>query len=178
LARPQGYDYEWSELWLLAADGSRARQLTDDGVCQHPAIRPAGEPATANGEHELTFAWAESIRQSSPGAAGTALAAQIRVDLEAGPPFLILLMIRTAAGLIYPHIPDCQSIPDGFAKLDAFLEENDFQPDTDFTIVFPRYATDDPRLESTSRHVAHLVFEETQKRHWGFDRDVPEPPEE
>ena len=37
--------------------------------------------------------------------------------------------------------------------------------DADFTVVFSRYVTDDPDLESTSIRIASLVFDEAEKRH-------------
>jgi hypothetical protein len=174
---PKACDYELNELWLLAADGSAARQITDDGVCMHPAIRPTAEPAPANGEHELTFDWAEGVKKTHEEPAGVALAAQVRVDLEAGPPFVILLMVRTPEGHAYPEVPDCESIPDGFEKLDSFLKENNIQPDPDFVVVFPQHGAD-PTLAVTERHVSELVFQEAMKRGWRFDREVPRAPEE
>lgn len=171
---PATYDYEWNELWLMAADGSATRQLTDDGACLHPAIRPTGAAGDPNGEGGLTFAWAKALRTPNPHAAGTALLAELDVDLVAGPPFAVRLTVRTPAGTIRPRIDGCKDIPDGFAKLDAFLESNGFEPDGDFTVVFPRYATDDPDRESTSIRVAGLVFDEAEKRRWIFDRDAPE----
>jgi hypothetical protein len=174
---PRTYDYEWRELWLLAADGATAKQITDDGLCHLAAIRPAGEEPAANAEHELTFAWAQRLRSAGDRpAAGEALAAQVRIDPVAGPPFVIALMVRQDGGLRYPVIADCANVPDGFAKLDAFLAENNIRPADSFTVVFPRYATDDPDEDTTVLHIAHLVLAETAARFWQFSREVPAPP--
>ncbi len=172
---PKTYDYEWYELWLLAADGTTTKRLTDDGRCRHAAIRPTGEAPPANGEEELTFAWARPLRRADdPPAAGVALAAAVHLHLETGPPYVIGLVVRTAGGeLVHPVIGDCPSIHDAFARLDAFLHDNGFRPSDTFTVVLPRYATDDQDGELNLLRIAHLVLAETGRRLWRFDRDLP-----
>ncbi|MDB5391752.1 MAG: hypothetical protein JWM11_7398 [Planctomycetaceae bacterium] len=168
---PRTYDYELNDVWLWASDGSESIPLTHDGRCKHGVIRPSETPCVQNGESELTLDWAKLIRGTRK-TAGSVLAAQVRVDIEAGPPFEIQLMVQTQGGVIVPSIPDCSDIPSGFAKLDKFLTDNDYQTADNFTVVFPRYAFEDPAQDHTVRHVADLVFNETMNRGWLFDRDV------
>ncbi|WP_412734721.1 TolB family protein [Krasilnikovia sp. MM14-A1259] len=176
---PETCDYSLRELWLLPTDGTEAKQLTDDGRCHNAAIRPTGDAPAGTAEDELTFAWAQALRRADDRpAAGEAFAAQIRVDLQAARPrYTILLMVRTGDGMSYPTVADCESVPDGFAQLDAYLAANDYRPGDRFTVVFPRYATDDPSQDLTVLHIAHLILEETKTRMWAFDRDVPAPPD-
>lgn len=161
---PDTYDYELNDVWLLAADATAAEPLTDDGRCRQAAIRPTGEASPANGEHELTFTWAHRLRSAADRpAAGAALAAQLRMD-----PATIVVMVRTGQGLSYPTLAGFRTVLEGFEKLDAFLDANDYRPATDFTIVLPRYAIHDP----TILELAHLVAAEARKRLWQFDRDI------
>ena len=170
---PDTYDYELNDIWLLAADAATAEPLTDDGRCRNAAIRPAGEESPENGEHELTFAWADRIHSAADRpAAGAALAAQLRVDPAADRPFTIVLMVRTDRGLAYPTIAGLPTVPNAFAELDAFLQANGFRPAAGFTVIFPRYATDDP----TILQLAHVIAAETRKRLWQFDRDISQFP--
>jgi hypothetical protein len=85
-------------------------------------------------------------------------------------------MVRTDEGLSYPTIPDCQSIPDGFEKLDAYLRDHNYRPGDSFTVVFPRFAWDSPSQERTLLEIAHLVLAQTGPRRWQFSRDVPPAP--
>jgi hypothetical protein len=173
---PVEYDREVRDLWLFAADGSECRRLTDDGCSLHGAIRPAGDTVPSR-EGELNPTWAELIRDTSaPPPVGIALAAQVRVDLDAGPPFDLLLMVRTTDGLTYPVIRGCQNIPDGFTKLDQFLADNGYVVSEEFATVFERYATHDPQKDQLVRRIADLVFTEATTRGWQFSRDIPDPP--
>jgi len=129
----------------------------------HAAIRPAGV-GPANGEHELTFAWADRL----DSAAGDALAARFLVNPEMDPPFAVVLTIRTDHGLVHSTMTGFRTVPAGFERIDAFLDANNHRPAAGFTVGFPRYATDDP----TILRIAHLVAAEASKRLWRFDRDA------
>lgn len=170
---PQTCDYELIDLVLLAADGSAVEPLTDDGRCHRAAIRPTGEAPPDNGEHELTFDWAHPLHDTGEGPpAGEALAAQIQID-AAGASLRVVLMVRTADGVEFRPVALTDTVADGFSRLDAFLREHDYRPGHAFTVVFPRYGSDDPYHEIELVRLAHLVSEQAVARHWAFDRELP-----
>jgi hypothetical protein len=103
-----------------------------------------------------------------PPVTGEALAALIRLDLDAVPPLDVVVAVRTAGRPAEHVITGAASIPDGFARLDAFLTDNRLRPAGDFTVVLPRYTGDGPTAEQDILQIAHTVLAATQERGWRF----------
>ena len=122
----------------------------------------------------MTFEWAHPRHgPDDPPSAGDALAARIRISLEPGPPLAVILMVRSREGLHYPVIADCRNIPDAFNRLDTYLADNSYRPRDDFTVVFPRYMTDEPDLDRAVLSIGHLILAETNTRLWRFAHRLP-----
>jgi len=65
-------------------------------------------------------------------------------------------MVRTGRGVRHPTIAGFETVPEGFAKLDAFLDANDYRPAAGFTVVLPRYAIDDRTNDRCSPSAIHF----------------------
>ena len=107
----------------------------------------------------MTFGWAYPLRRPAKGE--EALVAQIRL----GPSLAVVLTTRTTEGLVATG----DSVPDAFARLDAYLDEHELRPSDSFTEENPHNATDDPDILLR----AHRVLAEARARHWRFEREVP-----
>jgi hypothetical protein len=84
------------------------------------------------------------------------------------PPFTIEL----GTGLnTFFELKECQHIPDGINRIDAFCKEKSIVLVKDFVLLYPIYLDAmDTDAEGTMHQIAWLIKEQADARNWKFER--------
>jgi len=169
------------DLILAHIDGSKTERLTTNGKSRYGAIRPSRPPVRSM-EAELDFKWARTFYDADAKArlrppAGLAFGALFKIEPGTKPPFGIQVIYRRISDskVLELQLPDCASIADGFAKLEAAIEAHDLDFGETWAVIHPLHAFEgDEALEDLA--VSGAIQDEARKRDWKFVRAPPKLP--
>jgi hypothetical protein len=87
--------------------------------------------------------------------------ALFKADPSTNPPFTIELGTGK----------NCQHVPDGIARIEAYCKEKNLELSPDFVLIYPIYIEAmDSDYESTMHQIAWLIKEQADAKGWKFDR--------
>jgi len=83
------------------------------------------------------------------------------------PPFDISLGIDSEVFVL----KDCDHIPDGIARLEKHIKENNLELSPNFVLLYPIYMDAmNTTNESTMHSIAWMIKDEADAKGWNFDR--------